>query len=110
MLDMIPGPSSTDSGELVRRTGSPTVRPATRHAFLLAPTRLLVALDGRRISLQLDNFAHQTVVAHTDQLEHAGSGHVISDDHYAVRATTTTPYEVQRPSGRNRTCFPFLPR
>ena len=28
MLPMIPGPSSTDSGFPVRRTGSPTVTPA----------------------------------------------------------------------------------
>lgn len=78
---MIPGPSSTERGEFVRKTGSPTVRPATTHHMYWQPTRFLVALNGSGISLQLDNLAHQAVVTDTHQLEHARSGHVISDDH-----------------------------
>ena len=65
----------------MRKTGSPTVRPATTHFMHLQSTRLLVALNGSSISLQLDNLSHQAVVTDTHQLEHTRSGHVISDDH-----------------------------
>ena len=81
----LPGPSSTERGLPVLRTGSPTVRPAVKakesvsdrrrrsmllHGFARKLTGILVALDGGGVSLKLDNLTDELVPADLDQLVH----------------------------------------
>src|SRR5262245_11800802 len=86
MLLSRPGPSSTESGFWVRRTGSPTLTPAGRtsasHPHRPMPgyparTCLLVDLDGSPVAADPDDLSDQTVVAHLDQLVHGHSLEVL---------------------------------
>lgn len=43
--------------------------------------RLLVALDGGRVTDEFDDFTHELVVTDSDQFIHPGSRHLVSDDH-----------------------------
>lgn len=86
----MPGPSSTERGCLVLSTGSPTVRPAELGEYL---TCILVALNIGGVTVQLDDFADQFVVADFDQLVHLGSGHSLGNDDYVK----SNSYEGLRP-------------
>ena len=41
-----------------------------------------VALDESRVAIQLDDFADKLIIADLDQLEHFGSSHPLSHNHY----------------------------
>lgn len=67
----------------MRKTGSPTVNPATTHLIPSPQTGFLVTLNRGSVSFQFDNLSHQTIISHSNQFIHTRTGHMISNNHYS---------------------------
>src|ERR1700743_2860577 len=86
IVSIKPGPSSTDKGLPVRRTGSPTVTPAGMQSakaqinLSSSRTGLLVDLNSGLVCFYTDHLAHQRIVAHFAELVHGNPNHVFGDN------------------------------